>query len=227
MQKGTRGAGSSCRWRTTATGAGWNTQFILHKCQKNVYILPHYQGHKPVVGSPCFLPNGGLNIFLWFPGERKRKSLGSMSQLHWLGREMLHLERNYNLLIWYFWHRTSLQFGFTSFCLLYLYCAQQIKDLLSSASGINGLPIQQQPAHSASQIIACARAWGGDVCLCSAACDTEGRGLSHLCYPSCLKHLCLPGCLGRLGVSWVTSVRPLQSPEIYIGIYYISYIYVN
>lgn len=171
-----------------------------------------------------FSSKWGIERFPVISCGEEKKVLGSMSQLHWLGRETLYLERNYNFLIWYFWHRTSLPFGFTSLCLLYLHSAQQIKDLLSSASGINGLPIQQQPAHSAGQIMACARAWGGDVCLCSAACDTAGRGLSHLCYPSCLKRLCLPGCLGRLRVSWVTSVRALQSPEIYRYMLYIIYI---
>lgn len=112
------------------------------------------------------------------------------------------------------------------FCLLCLYCAQQIKELLSSAWGMNGLPIQQRPAYSTGQLFACARACRGDVCLCSAACDTAGRGLSHLRYPCCLKQLCLLGCLEHLGVSWVTSVGPLQSPEIDIAISYILHIYM-
>lgn len=208
--------------RTTATGAVWSTQFILHSANKMPIFCLTIRDTR-VLLVLLFFSQMGVE---YFPGERKRKVLGCISQLHWLDREVLYLERNYSLLIWYFWHRTSLRFGFMIFCLLCLYCAQQIKGLLSSASGINGLPIQQQPAYSTGQLFACAHACRGDVCLCSAACDTAGRGLSHLCYPCCLKQLCFLGCLEHLGVSWVTSVGPLQPPEIDITISYILHIYM-
>lgn len=45
----------------------------------------------------------GLNVFLRFPREKTGKALGSLSQLHWLDKKVLHLERNHPFLICYFW----------------------------------------------------------------------------------------------------------------------------
>lgn len=134
--------------------------------QDEAHNLPYTSGHKMAkfcltqgqrhaVGSP-FLPN--LECFpVIFWGKRREGTW--QYQIPALTRQgSSYLERNYSLLLWYFWHKTSLQLGFMSFSLLCLPCVQQVKCwcCLPSAPGIHGLPIGQQPAGPAGQGIVCA-----------------------------------------------------------------------
>lgn len=71
-------AGSSCRCPCREDNCNWSSMkhpIHLTQCQQNVYILPHYQGHTRVVGSPFFLPNGGWIFSRDFLGRGKRKYL--------------------------------------------------------------------------------------------------------------------------------------------------------
>lgn len=71
-------ARSLCRCPCREVNCNWSRMkhpIHLTDVPTNVYILPHYQVHKHVIGSPCFLPNGGWMLSCDFLGRGKGKYL--------------------------------------------------------------------------------------------------------------------------------------------------------
>ena len=207
-----------------AAGAGWSTRFILHRCQQSIYILPYLQGHKRVVGFPCFLPDGGWIFSCDFLGRRRAEYLTvQTSCIDWTGKRCIRKE----IIVYSFGiFDTELLCGLASWVFVFsvwivlsklkTHCQQPqaLMDYLYQSSlciqlaGSLPVPLRAEVTSVSVQPLV-----------------REREGLSHLCCPCCLKRLCLLGCLEHLGASWVTSVWPLQSPEIYTAVCYMLHIY--